>query len=271
MRLELENVRYVYGQGTPFEVEALRGVSLAVEPGEVFGLVGGTGSGKSTLARHMNLLLEPTSGRVLVDGGDATRMKRSELRRRVGLVFQFPEAALFASTVEEDVAFAPRRAGLGDGEAKDRAREVLELLGAAHLAERSPFALSGGEKRRVAIAGVLAMGPEALVLDEPTAGLDPATREELLGVVRSLRDAGTSVVLISHDLDEVAEIADRVCVLERGRVKTAGTPAEVFYADPSLAPATVRVAARLAGAGVEVGRPVRFRETLRSLRGVLGG
>ena len=273
MRVELQNVRYVYAPGTPFEVEALQGVSLAVEPDEVLGIVGGTGSGKSTLAQHLNLLLEPTSGRVIVDGVDARTLKGSELRRRVGLVFQFPEAALFAPTVEEDVAFAPRRLGLDAEEVQRRVRETLELLGARHLAGRSPFALSGGEKRRVAIAGVLAMAPEVLVLDEPTAGLDPATREDLLGVVRALKEGGTSVVLVSHDLDEVAEVADRVCVLEEGKVRAVGTPEEVFYAHPEapLAPTTVRVVAPLREGRPEVGRPVRFEETLAALKGLLEG
>jgi energy-coupling factor transport system ATP-binding protein len=273
VRVELQNVRHVYAPGTPFEVEALRGVSLAVEPDEVLGIVGGTGSGKSTLAQHLNLLLEPTSGRALVDGVDARTLKGGELRRRVGLVFQFPEAALFAPTVEEDVAFAPRRLGMGEEETRKRVSETLELLGARHLAGRSPFALSGGEKRRVAIAGVLAMAPEVLVLDEPTAGLDPATREDLLGVVRALREGGTSVVLVSHDLDEVAEVADRVCVLEEGKVRAAGTPEEVFYAhpEPSLVPTTVRVVALLREPYPEVGRPVRFEETLAALKGLLEG
>jgi energy-coupling factor transport system ATP-binding protein len=273
VRVELQDVRHVYAPGTPFEVEALRGVSLAVEPDEVLGIIGGTGSGKSTLVQHLNLLLEPTGGRVLVDGVDARTLRRSELRRRVGLVFQFPEAALFAPTVEEDVAFAPRRLGLDEDVVRQRVRETLELLGARHLAGRSPFALSGGEKRRVAIAGVLAMAPEVLVLDEPTAGLDPATREDLLGVVRALREGGTSVVLVSHDLDEVAEVADRVCVLEEGKVRAVGTPEEVFYAHPeaSLAPTTVRVVAPLREGRPEVGRPVRFEETLAALKGLLEG
>jgi energy-coupling factor transport system ATP-binding protein len=270
VRVELQNVRHVYAPGTPFEVEALRDVSLAVEPDEVLGIVGGTGSGKSTLAQHLNLLLEPTSGRVLVD---ARTLKGGELRRRVGLVFQFPEAALFAPTVEEDVAFAPRRLGLDEDVVRQRVRETLELLGARHLAGRSPFALSGGEKRRVAIAGVLAMAPEVLVLDEPTAGLDPATREDLLGVVRALREGGTSVVLVSHDLDEVAEVADRVCVLEEGKVRAVGTPEEVFYAHPeaSPAPTTVRVVAPLKEEYPEIGSPVRFEQTLAALKGLLEG
>lgn len=273
MRVELQDVRHVYAPGTPFEVEALRGVSLAVEPDEVLGIVGGTGSGKSTLVQHLNLLLEPTGGRVLVDGVDARTLRRSELRRRVGLVFQFPEAALFAPTVAEDVAFAPRRLGMDEDEVRQRVRQTLELLGAGHLEQRSPFALSGGEKRRVAIAGVLAMAPEVLVLDEPAAGLDPATREDLLGVVRALGDGGTSVVLVSHDLDEVAEVADRVCVLEEGRVRAVGTPEEVFYAHPeaSPAPTTVRVVAPLKEEYPEIGSPVRFEQTLAALKGLLEG
>lgn len=272
MRIELCDVWHVYGGRTPFEVEALRGVSLAVEPDEVLGVVGGTGSGKSTLVQHLNLLLAPTSGKVLVDGVDARGLAKGELRRRVGLVFQFPEAALFAPTVREDVAFAPRRLGLGDEEVERRVSGALGALGADHLAGRSPFALSGGEQRRVAIAGVLAMGPEVLILDEPTAGLDPATREGFLDVVRSLREGAVSVVMVSHDLDEVAEVADRVCVLENGEVRSVGAPGEVFYASGGapLAPATVRTASLLRGSHPEVGRPVRYDETLAALRGLLG-
>jgi energy-coupling factor transport system ATP-binding protein len=270
MELELKDVSHVYAPGTPFEVEALRGVSLVVEPGEVLGIVGGTGSGKSTLVKQMNLLLTPTSGEVLVDGLDARSLKKSELRRRVGLVFQFPESALFAPTVEEDVAFAPRQLGLHEEEVRERVRESLRVLGAEELARRSPFALSGGEKRRAAIAGVLAMKPEVLILDEPTAGLDPATRQELLALILGLREAGISVVLVSHDLEEIAEVADRVCALHEGRVRAVGTPAEVFYRDPAQAPATVRVASLLKGSRPEIGAPVRFKETLEALRALRG-
>lgn len=270
MRIELEEVRYVYSPGTPFAVEALKGVSLSVKPGEVLGVIGGTGSGKSTLVQHLNLLLVPTSGRVLVDGKDARSMNRSELRRRVGLVFQSPEQALFAPTVEEDVAFAPQRLGLDEEEVRERVRETLALLGADHLAARSPFALSGGEKRRVAIAGVLAMGPEVLVLDEPTAGLDPHARSDLIDLVGRLRASGMTVVFVSHDLDEVVEVADRVCVLEGGEVRAVGPPAEVFYGDLSMAPATVRAAAALGHSHPSVGRPVRHGETLAALGRVMG-
>jgi energy-coupling factor transport system ATP-binding protein len=271
VRLELKGVWHVYSPGTDFEVPALRGASLAVEEGEVFGIVGGTGSGKSTLVQHMNLLLTPTRGEVLVDGTDATTMKKSELRRRVGLVFQFPEQGLFAPTVEEDVGFAPRKMGLDEDEVRRRVRETLELLGVEHLADRSPHTLSGGEKRRVAIAGVLAMRPEVLVMDEPTAGLDPATRQDLLGVVRDLLSEGVSVVLVSHDLDEVAEISDRVCLMEKGEIRALGTPEEVFYANPEIAPATVRVGNVLRDVRPEFGTPVRYDDTLGALKSLLGG
>jgi len=270
MKLELRDVSYVYAPGTPFEVEALRGVSLVVEQGEVLGIVGGTGSGKSTLVQHMNLLLTPTSGDVLVDGVNARTLQKSDLRRRVGLVFQFPEAALFAPTVEEDVAFAPRQLGLDEGDVRERVSESLRAVGAGELNARSPFALSGGEKRRAAIAGVLAMKPEVLILDEPTAGLDPATREELLALIVGLRQTGISVVLVSHDLDEVAEVADRVCALHEGRVSATGTAAEVFYTDPEQAPATVQVASLLRESKPSIGTPVRFEETLRALRSLQG-
>ena len=272
MRIELRGVGHVYAAGTPLEVVALRGVSLCVEPGEVLAVVGGTGSGKSTLVQHLNLLLEPTIGGVLVDGCDARSLRRGELRRRVGLVFQAPEAALFAPTVREDVAFAPRRMGLGEGRVREEVEVALGRLGIGHLAQRAPHSLSGGEKRRAAIAGVLAMGPAVLVLDEPTAGLDPATRGDLLEVIRNLRDEGKTVVLVSHDLDEVAEVADRVCVLENGTVASLGTPGEVFYADPGsrLAPATVRAASPLRKRHPGVGEPVSFGETLAALELVLG-
>ena len=271
MRIELHEVTHVYSPGTAFEKPALRGVSLSVEPGEVLGVVGGTGSGKSTLVQHLNLLLAPTSGTVTVDGVDAAGLKKSRLRRRVGLVFQFPESALFAASVEEDVAFAPRMFGLGEQETRERVRESLGALGVEHLSRRAPHSLSGGEARRVAVAGVLAMRPEVLVLDEPTAGLDPLARRDLLGVIRGLKARGTAVVFVSHDLDEVAEVADRVCLLEDGRVRAMGTPAEVFYTNLSSAPTTVRVAALVREFRPEIGCPVAYGETLAALRSVPGG
>lgn len=270
MRIELRDVWHVYSSGTDFEVPALRGVSLSVEEGEVLGIVGGTGSGKSTLVQHMNLLLAPTSGEVIVDGVNAMEMKKSVLRQKVGLAFQFPEQGLFAPTVEEDVAFAPRRIGLSDEEVKNRVDEALGLLEVGHLRKRSPHSISGGEQRRVALAGILAMGPETLVLDEPTAGMDPAARESLLDVIRDLRESGASIVVVSHDLDEVSEIADRVCVMEDGKVRSIGEPGKVFYSDPGMAPATVRTVAALKREYPALGEPVRMDETLVVLRGLLG-
>ncbi len=265
----MKDVWHTYSLGTEFEFTALRGASLDVEEGEVLGIVGGTGSGKSTLVQHMNLLLAPTHGEVFVDGADAAAMKKSRLRRRVGLVFQFPEQGLFAPTVEEDVAFAPRQAGLEDDEVQRRVRETLELLGVEHLADRSPHTLSGGEKRRVAIAGVLAMRPEVLVMDEPTAGLDPATRQDLLGVVRNLLSEGVSIVFVSHDLDEVAEISDHVCLMEKGEIRALGTPEEVFYSNPEVAPVTVRVGDILRSVRSEFGTPVRYKDTLDASKSLL--
>lgn len=232
MNIEVKNLRHVYSPGTDFAFEALRDVSLSVEAGEVLGIVGGTGSGKSTLVMHMNLLLEPTSGEVLIDGVDARAMKKSELRRRVGLVFQFPEAALFAPTVAEDVAFGPGRLGLGPEEVRERVSETLGMLGVSHLASRSPHALSGGEKRRVAIAGVLAMGPETIVLDEPTAGLDPIGAAAFDALISELRDAlGLTVFLITHDLDTLYAICDRVAVLADRKVIAVGTIDELLALD----------------------------------------
>ena len=274
MRIELEEVHHLYAAGTSFEVAALRGVSLAVEPGEVLAIVGGTGSGKSTLVQHLNLLVRPTRGRVLIDGEDAAGMKLASLRRRVGLVFQFPEAQLFESSVREDVAFAHRKLGLDEEEVERRVVAALEELDLCELAERSPFALSGGERRRAAIAGVLAMEPEVLVLDEPTAALDPASRGEMLEIMRRFRrgrGCERSVVLVSHDLDEVAEVADRVCVMEEGRVRAVGRPAEVFYERPELAPATVRVVCELRRRGVAMDPVVGYEATLRALKELQAG
>ncbi|MGI8650987.1 MAG: energy-coupling factor ABC transporter ATP-binding protein [Rubrobacter sp.] len=273
MRIEVKNLRHVYSPNTDFEKVALDDVSLTVEAGEVLAIVGGTGSGKSTLVQHLNLLLQPTTGEVIVDGVDVREMKRGELRRRVGLVFQFPEAALFAPTVREDVAFAPERMGLAKEETERRVEEVLGMLGASHLKERSPFTLSGGERRRVAIAGVLAMGPEVVVLDEPTAGLDPLARDGLLEVVRGLRDNGVSVVFVSHDLDEVAEVADRVCVMENGRIRALGRPEKVFYENLEVvaSPETVRITSLVAEERPEVGKQVRFDDTVAALRRTMGG
>ncbi|MCS7236145.1 MAG: energy-coupling factor transporter ATPase [Armatimonadota bacterium] len=218
-----EALTHVYLRGTPFESVALQGVDLVLRRGECVGIVGPTGSGKSTLVQHFNGLLRPTEGRVWVDGVElrAGRGILREVRRKVGLVFQYPEHQLFEATVFDDVAFGPRNLGLEPEEIQERVRESLQWVGLDpdRFGPRSPFSLSGGEMRRVAIAGVLAMRPQVLVLDEPTAGLDPEGRREILGRIRDLHQRmGLTVVLISHSMDEVARMCQRVVVLHQGRV-----------------------------------------------------
>ncbi len=233
MSIRLENVFFSYLEGTPTSQAALRNVSLEIEDGEFVGLIGPTGSGKSTLIQHFNGLLKPDSGKVYVDGVDLT-LKDTQLRlirQKVGMVFQYPEHQLFGETVLEDVGFGPRNGGLSEEEIVKRVREALAYVGLDYevLKDQSPFELSGGQKRRVAIAGVLAMRPSVLVLDEPTAGLDPAGREEILAEIKQLHDeGGITVVLVTHSMEDVARFADRLIVMEQGTIALDGTPLEVF-------------------------------------------
>lgn len=233
MSIRLENVFFSYLEGTPTNQAALRNVSLEIEDGEFVGLIGPTGSGKSTLIQHFNGLLKPDSGKVYVDGVDLT-LKDTQLRlirQKVGMVFQYPEHQLFGETVLEDVGFGPRNGGLSEEEIVKRVREALAYVGLDYevLKDQSPFELSGGQKRRVAIAGVLAMRPSVLVLDEPTAGLDPAGREEILAEIKQLHDeGGITVVLVTHSMEDVARFADRLIVMEQGTIALDGTPLEVF-------------------------------------------
>jgi energy-coupling factor transport system ATP-binding protein len=212
---------------------ALSDVSLEIEAGEFVGLIGPTGSGKSTLVQHFNGLILPSSGKVYVDGVDLAK-KDTQLRlirQKVGLVFQYPEHQLFGETILEDVGFGPRNGGLSDDEVVERVREALAYVGLDYeaLKDRSPFELSGGQKRRVAIAGVLAMRPSVLILDEPTAGLDPEGREEILGEIKRLhKERGITVILVTHSMEDVARLVDRIIVMERGGVAIDGTPVEVF-------------------------------------------
>ncbi|NLM52700.1 MAG: energy-coupling factor transporter ATPase [Firmicutes bacterium] len=233
MRIELENICYTYMPGTPFEVKALKNINLTIEQGEYLAIIGQTGSGKSTLVQHLNGLLKPTSGRILVDGKDISNEKADlrEIRRRVGLLFQFPEHQLFAETVYADVAFGPKNMGLPESEISERVEKALRLVGLVpeEVAERSPFTLSGGQMRRVAMAGVLAMQPEILILDEPAAGLDPQGKKELFAQIDRLhQEEGLTVVLVSHSMEDVASRAKRLLVLANGSVQMYGTPAEVF-------------------------------------------
>lgn len=231
MPITLNHVSHVYQRGTPFEWRALDDVCLEIPEGQFWGIIGATGSGKSTLIQHMNGLLKPTSGKVLVDGIDlASRgADLKQVRRKVGLVFQYPEHQLFGETIYEDVAFGPRNLKLGADEVERRVLRAMQLVGLDEsFRDRSPFGLSGGQARRVALAGVLAMEPKVLILDEPTAGLDPRGREEILSLVRSFPQLGMTVVLVSHSMDDVAQLADNVVVMHRGRVHMQGTPSELF-------------------------------------------
>jgi len=236
--LTVEHLTHTYSVGTPFERVAVDDVSLRVGQGEFVALIGHTGSGKSTLIQHFNGLLAPTSGRVLVDGQELFKSKEVTLKARfkVGLVFQYPEYQLFEETVYKDIAFGPRNMGLDEQEVDRRVRMAAAQMGLREeLLEVSPFDLSGGQKRRVALAGVFAMEPELLVLDEPMAGLDPVGREEIIRCIRSFKEtSGASILFVTHSMEDAARIADRLIVLYQGRILMEGTPAEVFSRGAAL-------------------------------------
>lgn len=231
MPITLSHVSYTYQQGTPYEWNALDDVTLEIPDGQFWGVIGPTGSGKSTLIQHMNGLLKPTRGQVFVNGVDIAGrgVNLKQIHQQVGLVFQYPEHQLFGETVREDVAFGPRNMNLGPDEIERRVKQALERVGLDEsLTSRSPFGLSGGQARRVALAGVLAMEPKVLILDEPTAGLDPRGRDEILGLVKTFPALGMTVILVSHSMDDVAQLADQVVVMHRGKVHMQGSPAELF-------------------------------------------
>lgn len=230
--LELKNVSVIYGDGTPFRKAALDNVSLSFPKGQITGIIGHTGSGKSTLASLLNGLLKPTSGEILLEGENiwAKPKEMVKIRSRVGLVFQYPEYQLFDETVEADIAFGPKNMGLGDDEIKQRVKLASEFCGiSARDLKKSPFELSGGQKRRAAIAGVLAMRPEIIVLDEPAAGLDPKGREEILGgLVEYKNTYGATLLIISHSMEDVARYADRILVMKNGSIYMEGSVEEIF-------------------------------------------
>ena len=232
MSIKAENLTYIYNPGTAMEQYALRDVSFEIPDGQFVGLIGHTGSGKSTLIQHLNGLVKPTSGTVWYNGEDIHGEGYSlrKLRGKVGLVFQYPEHQLFEVDVFSDVCYGPRNLGLSEEEVKERAKEALELVGLSErFWEQSPFELSGGQKRRVAIAGVLAMNPEVLILDEPTAGLDPRGRDEILDQIWQLHvKRGMTIILVSHSMEDIARYADRLMVMNHGQKVFDGTPKEVF-------------------------------------------
>ena len=260
--IRIENLTHTYGEGTPFRRSAVENLSLDIYRGEFLGLIGHTGSGKSTLIQHLNGLLKPTGGRVLLDGEDiwADPKKIRSVRFRVGLVFQYPEYQLFEETVYRDIAFGPTNMGLTGAELDRRVHDAARFAGLDEgLLQKSPFALSGGQKRRVAIAGVIAMEPEVLILDEPTAGLDPAGRESILQNIRDYQKAqNATVIMVSHSMEEIASNVTRLVVMNDGRIARTGTPREVFTHAQELmeigldVPQVTRVFLRLRELGVDV-------------------
>lgn len=257
MSIRVEHLTHIYDKGLPTEQIALEDINFTVADGELLGVIGHTGSGKSTLLQHLNGLLKPSSGRVLVGDVDITApgVSMVEIRKRIGLVFQYPEYQLFEETVAKDVAFGPKNLGLSEQEIVERVREALELVGLDYeqIKERSPFELSGGQKRRVAIAGVVAMRPEVLILDEPTAGLDPKAHHDVLDMVQEVhRRTGNIIILVSHNMADIARVSDKIIVIDSGHLVTTGTPQEVF-AQKEL----------LRGVGLDLPPITEFTETLR--------
>lgn len=275
MSIVIEHLNYVYMQGGPYETKALDDVSLTIHDGEFVGLIGHTGSGKSTLVQHLNGLILPTSGKITVDGMDLAdkNTDKRAIRRRVGLVFQYPENQLFEETVAKDIAFGPKNLGLDEAEIDRRVRTAMRRVALDYdkLSQRSVFELSGGQMRRVAIAGVLAMEPQTLVLDEPCAGLDPKGREEILGLISDLhRESGATIVMVSHSMDDVAALAERVVVMNHGKVAMDGAPREVFSRGEELraigldVPQAVELAQKLREKGFDVPEGIYKIEEVRA-------
>lgn len=239
MLIELKNVSYIYSKGTPFEVRALDNINISIDQNEFVALIGHTGSGKSTLIQHFNGLVEPTEGEVFVEGESLSddKTNKAKVRQKVGLVFQYPEHQLFEETVAKDIAFGPLNLGYSKEEVDIMVRDTMERVGLPYeeYKDESPMELSGGEKRRVAIAGVLVMKPKVLVLDEPTAGLDPKGRDDILSEIKSIHEnLGISVILVSHSMDDVAKMVDRIIVMDGGKVFMDSTPKEVFRHEEEL-------------------------------------
>ena len=279
--LEVKNLNYIYSVGTPFEHKALDNISFSVEPGEFIGIIGHTGSGKSTLMQQLNGLLKPTSGQVLLDGADIWSDKKltRQARFRVGLVFQYPEYPLFEETVYRDIAFGPKNMGLDDKEIDRRVREAAGFVGLTpEQLEVSPFDLSGGQKRRVAIAGVIAMEPEVLILDEPTAGLDPVGRAEILGNIESYRRArNATIMMVSHSMEDVARLTDRLLVMNGSKLAMDGTPAEVFCHAQELVkmglniPQVTQVFLKLQKLGLDVANVYTIDQAVSEIKRLRGG
>ena len=279
--LEAKNLTYIYSVGTPFEHKALDDISFSVERGEFIGIIGHTGSGKSTLMQQLNGLLKPTSGTVLLDGQDIWSDKKltRQARFRVGLVFQYPEYQLFEETVYKDIAFGPKNMGLSAEEVDRRVREAAGFVGLTEQQlEVSPFDLSGGQKRRVAIAGVIAMEPEVLILDEPTAGLDPVGRSEILGNIQSYRKAkNATIMMVSHSMEDVAQLTDRLLVMNGSKLAMDAPPAQVFTHAEELTqmglsiPQVTQVFLELKKLGLDVKNVYTIEQAAAEIRRLKGG
>ena len=279
--LKVENLEYVYSIGTPFEHKALDQVSFSVDRGEFIGIIGHTGSGKSTLMQHLNGLLKPTSGKVILDGKDIWSDKAAtrQARFRVGLVFQYPEYQLFEETVYRDIAFGPKNMGLSADEIDRRVREAAGFVGLTdEQLQVSPFDLSGGQKRRVAIAGVIAMEPEVLILDEPTAGLDPVGREDILSNIQAYRKAkNATIMMVSHSMSDVARLTERLLVMNGSKLAMDGTPEQVFARAQELLdmgldiPPVTRVFLRLRELGLDVNPVFTLDQATKALSVLRGG
>ena len=233
MSIQVINLTHIYSEGLPYESVALKDINFSIEDGEFIGVIGHTGSGKSTMVQHLNGLLKPHSGSIMIGDVDISKgnVLMRDIRRRIGLVFQYPEYQLFEETVHKDVAFGPTNLGLPKGEVDQRVVEAINLVGLDYdeVSERSPFELSGGQKRRVAIAGVIAMKPEVLILDEPTAGLDPKAHKDVLEMIQKIHETQKNItILVSHNMNDIAKLVDRVLVMEKGKIAMEGTPRQVF-------------------------------------------
>lgn len=270
--IKVENVSYVYSKGTPFQKVALDNVSLGFDKGKITGLIGHTGSGKSTLVSLLNGLNKPTEGKILLDGVDIWEKQKeiASIRFKVGVVMQYPEYQLFDDTVWSDIGFGPRNQGLSEDEVKQRTLEAIRFTGISQeILDKSPFDLSGGQKRRVAIAGVIAMRPEVLVLDEPAAGLDPRGRREILGGLRRLvEETGTTIILVSHSMEDMAHYCDNVVVMNNSRLYKAGTVEEVFSLGTELASIGLDVPLISKIADELIQRGIPLKGTLYTVEGV---
>ncbi len=279
--LQVKNLNHIYSQGTPFQHVALEDISFSLEKGEFLGLIGHTGSGKSTLIQHLNGLLKPTSGEILLDGKNIWESKAATRasRFRVGLVFQYPEYQLFEETVFKDIAFGPRNMKLGEDEIHRRVLEAADFVGLPEsILESSPFDLSGGQKRRVAIAGVIAMEPEILILDEPTAGLDPQGREEILeNIARYRREKNASIIMVSHSMTDVARMSDRILVMNKAHLAYDASPREVFQHAWQLQemgldiPPVTRIFMQLKDWGLDVEPVYTMEQAVAALKKIRGG